>query len=301
MNLTQHPEYKKYLKDQEIMEAIKMALTPWLEDDDEAGKALKTAVSQLTILFQEYNRVMWQEFPFCQMCLGGCCVVGASEVAAIDAAALTILGYDLPVLPAQTHHNERACIYLGERGCTWPADWRPLKCMTFFSLGSGDWELESSDERYDRLTEALRVVFDKYLPAILGANHEIDTQKLAEPIEFSATLSQRLAKQFLPNNSSLHTHPPSFPPEPDPTTTALLAIAIIIEKIMANPPANIDQLLIDVEQFEWVVTGHPAQEDKILAEINGRYAAHTLPLSLQFSQDIQQYRQSTHQKNMEDS
>jgi len=298
MNLTQHPEYKKYLEDKEFTAAIQAASTLWLAENETAGLALKTAVSQLIVLFQEYNKVMWIEHPFCQMCLGGCCVVGASEVAPIDAAALAILGYDLPVLPAQTHHNDRACIYLGERGCTWPANWRPLKCMTFFSLGSGDWNLESSDGRYGHLEESLQAILDEYLPDILTSMLEIDTNDLVDPIQFAPLLSRQLTKQFLPFEMS-GAHSRSEIPIIDATAIALLAISSLIEKIMANPPANIDQLLTDVEQFEWVITSHPAQEDNILAEINGRYnTLNTLPLSLQFSQDIQQYRQSIN-KNME--
>ncbi|NHZ72040.1 MAG: hypothetical protein GWP17_03020 [Aquificales bacterium] len=298
MNLTQHPEYKKYLSDQNETVAIQEKLTAWVEVNVAAGQVLKTAVSQLSTLFQEYNRVMWQEFPFCQMCLGGCCVVGASEVTPMDAAALTVLGHRLPNLPPQTHHNERACIYLGERGCTWPANWRPLKCMTFYSLGSGDWQLDSSDERYGRLTQALQAVFDEHLANILGKNSGIDTNELAEPIEFAATLSQRLAKQFLPKHSSLSTHHSS--PSPNPTTTALLGIAELTEHILSDPPEMADQLLADLEQFEWVVTGHPAREKEILAEINGRYTPHTHKHAnyQQFSQHIQQYQKSIN-KNLE--
>lgn len=299
MNLTQHPEYAKYLKDQDTTDAMRTALPLWIVENVGAGQALETAVFQLIALFQEYNRVMWQEHPFCQMCLGGCCVVGASEVAPIDAAALAILGHVIPVLPAQTHHTERACIYLGEHGCSWPANWRPLKCMTFFSLGSGDWQLDSSDARYSRLTEALQAILDKYLPDIMSNMLKIDTNDLADPILFNSILSHQLTKQFLPDDMNPDNGRSEIP-FIDPTATALLAIATLLDQILANPPANLDQLLLDIEQFEWVITGHPTKENELLVEINGRYLAYTSenPTSMQFSQDIEHYLADTHQ-NME--
>ena len=299
MNLRQHPEYEKYLVDQALINTVKVDLTSWLADNEEAGVLLKTAVLQLIILFQEYNREMWKNFPFCKMCLGGCCVVGASEISPMDAAALTVLGHDLPILPEQTHHNERACIYLGEQGCTWPANWRPLKCMVFFSLGSGDWSLDSLDKRYGRLTDVLQAVFDKYLPSILGKNNETNTQSLADPILFAPLLSRLLANKFLPESISGDNG--RFPAIPlDSTATALLAIALMTEQILTNPPAIADQLLADLEQFEWVVNGHPSQENRILIEINSHNSASQLPISLQFDEHIQQYRQSIHINNSED-
>jgi hypothetical protein len=290
MNLSQHPEYEKYLADRDLVYSIQAQLAEWLEVNEEAGGALTTAVSQLVNLFQEYNRVMWQVFPFCRMCLGGCCVVDASEVTAVDAAALTVLGHHLPVLPPQTHHDKRACIYLGEEGCTWPANWRPLKCMTFYSLGSGDWQLESSDERYDRLTQALRAVLDAHLPGILGEDSGIDTEELADPIAFAKTLSHLIAAQFLPE-TMLSENGRSPSPLPDATTIALLAIAEISGQLLTNPPDMADQLLADLEQFEWIVIGHPAREIEILAELNGRYTPHIHEhvTYLQFTQQIQKY------------
>lgn len=300
MNLRKHPEYEKYLADQALTNTIEVDLTRWLANNEEAGGLLKTAVLQLIVLFQEYNRQMWKNFPFCQMCLGGCCVVGASDISPMDAAALTVLGHDLPILPAQTHHDERACIYLGERGCTWPANWRPLKCMVFFSLGSGDWQLDSLDKRYGRLTDVLQAVFDKYLPAILGENNETDSQSLADPILFAPLLSRLLANKFLPEDISGDNG--RFPIIPlDPTATALLAIAVMTEKVLTNPPAIADQLLSDLEQFEWVINGHPSQENRILIEINNHNSASQLPISLQFDEHIQQYRQSEHINNSEHS
>lgn len=302
MNLTQHPEHEKYLKDHDVTNAIKTALASWLKEHEEEGKALKTAVFQLTTLFQEYNQMMWQEFPFCQMCLGGCCVVGASEVSAMDAAALSVLDHELPVLPAQTHHSERACIYLGEQGCTWPSNWRPLKCMIFFSLGSGDWQLESSDDRYGRLTQGLQAVLDEHLPLILDSDSSIEAGELAEPIEYAASLSHRLAAQFLPLAIRENTgRSPS--PLVDPTTATLLAMAVLTEQIFSEPLLVMaDQLLADLEQYEWVVTGHPAQEKEILEVINGRYLPHIHehPIYMQFTKNVQQYQQSL-QNNLEET
>ncbi|KAA3656173.1 MAG: hypothetical protein DWQ04_31860 [Chloroflexi bacterium] len=295
MNLLKHPEYKKYLADRELVDAVRAALVAWMDGNEAAGDGLKTAVSHLTTLFQKYNQVMWQAYPFCRMCLGGCCVVGASEVTPIDVAALTVLGHDLPVLPEQTHHDERACVYLGEQGCTWPADWRPLKCMTFFSLGSGDWQLESADEDYGRLTQALQAIFEKYLPTILGEDHAIDVRTLVDPIQFAPMLSRALADVYLPEGmggengyfgGAQYRRLPTT--DADPISSALMFIAEVIEQIVENPNKDDDTLLADLEQFEWILTGQPSKLKGMLGVLNGRYATTSSnSIHAQFSQHIQ--------------
>ena len=285
MNLAEHPEYDKYLSDREFVEAVRTKLLDWMQKDETAASELKTAVFHLTTLFQEYNRVMWQAFPFCKMCLGGCCVVGASEVTAIDVAALTVLGHDLPILPNQTHHNERACVYLGEKGCTWPNQWRPLKCMTFFSLGSGSWQLDEADADYGRLSQALQVVFDAHLPAIFGGNSNIDTEEVVEPIQFAAKLSHQLAELLLPEAiRNKRNNTPTD--EPDPITNAFLFIASSMERITENPTEEDEMLLADLAQFEWILTGQPANMKVLLEEINGRYATSANPIHVQFNHHI---------------
>lgn len=290
MNLTTHPEYQKYLSDKDATLAVQALLIPWAATNAVAENKLKTAVVLLTALFQEYNQVMWHDFPFCQMCLGGCCVVGASNITPFDSAALTILGHDLPVLPVQTHHNEKACIYLGKRGCTFPAAWRPLKCMTFFSLGSGDWQLASSDERYDRLTAGLQAVLDTYLPAILGDVTEIDAAELADPIQFAASLTRQLTALFLPEEIGKD-NGRSLPPILDAAAIALLFIATATAETLNHPTLGDEVLLADLEQFEWIVTGLPAHKKEMLEEINGRYLPTpvTIPMHTQFNQQIELY------------
>lgn len=270
MILSQHPEYEKYVADRAFTEAVWVELALWVEEHEAESQQLKTAVSRLIALGKQYNQIMWQAFPFCRMCLGGCCVVGASEVTAMDAAALFVLEETLPELPQQTRHDERACIYLGDRGCTWPALWRPLKCMLFFSLGRGHWQLESSDKRYDELRQALQAVLDESLPKIMG-DYLIDTDELAEPISFAATLAQRLAAQFLPPHLARENG--RFPAHTD-SRQPLLDIPMLTTQLLADPPDMCDQFLSDLEQLEWILAGHPANEDDLLAEINGRYAPH---------------------------
>jgi hypothetical protein len=295
MRLTRHPEYEKYLDDQELVTAVLAILDPWLAAQGEAEQVWETAVFRLSAMFQEYNRVMWQVFPFCSSCLGGCCVAGASVVTPLDAAALGVLGFDLPMLPAQTHHDDHACIYLGARGCTWPAAWRPFKCMAFFSLGRTGWQLVSADADYSQLTEALQAVLDRHLPAILGEEAAALTRQLTDPIQFAAVLSMLLAQRFLPGDwDGENGRSPIIPLTA--AATALNFIAEIMEQILLDPPDMADQLMMDLEQFEWVVTGHPALEREILAEINSHYATHTQehPVYRQFCQHIQQYSNAAH-------
>jgi hypothetical protein len=211
--------------------------------------------------------------------------VGASAVTPVDGAALAALDHDLPDLTARTHHSDHACIYLGETGCAWPVDWRPLKCMVFFSTGRGGWEMENEDAEYGRLTAALRTVLQKHLPDMLGETGERLLDGLVEPVSFAAALSAALAARYFPEqwpeNGRL--------PLPDPDANALRFIAEAGERLLADPDAD-EQMLADLARFQWIVTGKPAHSQEMLAEMNGRYQTGGAPARAAFSEQIRRYR-----------
>jgi hypothetical protein len=67
-------------------------------------------------------------------------------------------------------------------------------------------------------------------------------------------------------------------------------IAEAIEQIAENPNAEDDALLADLEQFEWILTGQPANQKEMLGELNGRYApTASNPIHAQFSEHIQPF------------
>ena len=131
MELRQHPEYHTYRQhkatDQRYRQAIgawkacgapietEKGLRPWTFERTQA------LVNSLVRLFQAYNQVLWEQFPYCQPCCGGCCVVGAVDIKPFDWVALALLGQAMPTLPERIGVTERHCIYLTETGCAWPA------------------------------------------------------------------------------------------------------------------------------------------------------------------------------------
>ena len=67
-------------------------------------------VRSLVHMFQAYNRVLWEQFPYCRACGGGCCVLDASRVGPFDGLALALLDLPLPALPDRIAAHERECI-----------------------------------------------------------------------------------------------------------------------------------------------------------------------------------------------
>lgn len=235
-------------------------------------------------LFHAYNRVLWRHFPYCGQCLGGCCVVDAADLKAVDYVALALLEEELPQRPARSPVSEAACIYLTPQGCSWPAVWRPIKCATFYCLGSGDWRLDAADARYEEITEALQEAVGEHLPAV-GQHVPLDEQALLDllpdPVAFAGALAERLDETLV---TALRTRYPALVPEEaagsgeagDPTADALAFIAEAVEALHDAPPApdglSADQLLADLETLEWVLLGRPARAEALLAEMAERYA-----------------------------
>ena len=179
--------------------------------------------------------------------------------------------------------SEAACIYLTPQGCSWPAAWRPIKCATFYCLGSGDWRLDAADARYEEITEALRRAVAHHLPAV--AQHvELDEGELLDllpdPVAFAGALAEWLDETLV---AALRARYPALLPEEaagtsqdgDSTTDALAFIAEAVDALHDAAPApdglSADQLLADLETLEWVLLGRPEQGEALLAQMAERY------------------------------
>ncbi|MCA9874636.1 MAG: hypothetical protein KC441_13295 [Anaerolineales bacterium] len=299
MELTLHPEYEQYQADQALLARMGPAVAAWLA----GGRSLKTEtavfspaavrqlLAELVELFHAYNRVLWQEFDFCRQCRGGCCVVGASQVTAVDALALTVLNEPLPDLPAQTHHDDRACVYLGDGGCTWPARWRPLKCQVFYCLGSGNWRLDAADAWYGRLTRRLQQTVTEHWPTLLR-DYEAQSGRtladlLADPLHFAEALTAVLDEWLIkPLETQLGVDDllpdePVYPHDAEPAPQTGAFIAEMMDRLEALPLGEtaVADLYTDLETLQWVAAGHPDNSQALLAEIDAHCAAPHLPES----------------------
>ncbi len=280
MEIGEHREYDLYLRDGALARGCGTAVTRWQAE----GGVVETAVGPRTIeqagqfaaalqtLFQAYNRVLWQAFPYCRECGGGCCVVGASDMRLLDGVALALLDEPFPALPAQVTNRPGICIYLVDNRCAWPAAWRPLKCAAFYCLGSGQWELDARDERYGRITRQLAGVLDEYLPEVLRPYAADLRETLPDPITFANVLDTAVDKIF---TQALVARFPDLRPAAEQSTDSaadiLAQIAALTEQIW-QMPGDTTQYLADLEMLEWIALGRPENGAELLMEMDGRYA-----------------------------
>ncbi|NKQ37738.1 MAG: hypothetical protein HF973_19265 [Chloroflexi bacterium] len=303
MEIGEHVEYGLYLRDGALARGCGTAVARWQVE----GGVVETAVGPWTMaqarqfflalqeMFQAYNRVLWQAFPYCRQCGGGCCVVGASDMRLLDGVALALLAEPFPALSAQVTNRPGICIYLVDNRCAWPSTWRPLKCAAFYCLGSGQWELDARDERYGRITHRLAGALDEYLPEVLRPYAAALREALPDPIAFADLLdtavdeifTQALAARF-PDLS------PAVEPQTDPAAEILAQIAKLSEQVW-QMSGDTAQYLADLEMLEWIVLGRPGNGMKLLVEMDGRYAdkSHNQPMR----QLIRAIRSSTSQRS----
>ena len=281
MEIGDHVEYGLYLGDGVLARACGTAVTRWRAE----GGVVETAVGPWTMvqarhfflalqaMFQAYNRVLWQAFPYCRACGGGCCVVGASDMRLLDGAALALLDESFPALPAQATNRPGICIYLVDNRCAWPEGWRPLKCAAFYCLGSGQWELDARDERYGRITHQLEGVLDDCLPEALRPYAAGLREALPDPIAFADVLDTAVGEIF---TQAFITRFPDLVPaaerQTNPAAEILAQIAALTEQVW-QMPGDTTQYLADLEMLEWIVLGRPENGHELLAEMDGRYAA----------------------------
>jgi len=313
MKLEGHPEYIQSLRDRETVARCRRAIEEWRAE----GLALEAPaydlswtpasalglVDELRALFHAYNAVLWEQYPYCRACGGQCCVNEASHVGWFDGVAIALLGASLPDLPANLAATDRACIYLAGQACSLPAEWRTIKCWSFFCLG-GLWARSTTwsdavplGERYHDLTAALRATLHEHLPGALRRYERVHGDPLIDhlhdPADFAAALEDALWEVLIgPLHARYPLHDESEPEplsaEADPDARAqevLTFISEAMELVLVDPPpvpaelqTTVAQLLEDLELFEWIVVGQPAHGTRLLREIASRYAAAPGPI-----------------------
>jgi hypothetical protein len=289
---SRHPEYRAYVRDLEHSQRCRQAVEAWRASGEPvvAGQyalcwtfeRAQGFVGALGRLFRAYNAVLWERFPYCSRCFGGCCVLSATHVGTFDVLALAMLGAPYPALPQRIRAGAWDCIYLAARGCAWPAAWRPIKCWAFYcALGepAGD------------LVAQLRQVVRDLMPGALRAYEEVEhtalLDRLEDPVVFAGALKEALVDVFV---APLGEHYPAIAQStpdgravhsPEDLRADLLAVLgeIAQQACAASWPvprgseAADTQLLADLETLEWIVVGHPQDGAERLCEMGGRYAS----------------------------
>jgi hypothetical protein len=213
MKLTQHSEYTGvYLRNQAAFQHCQQAVADWKASNKTIAvpayglhwsyETARLFVQELSRLFQAYNQVLWENFHYCRQCGGQCCVVDASNVQAFDHLAIALLDRAAPALPDNITARDHQCIYLLNRRCSWPEEWRTIKCWSFYCLGVGPWQPGSSvGELRGAIIVQLRQVVCAHLPAQLQQYEAISgislTDPLDDPVHFSEILHQALAEIFV--------------------------------------------------------------------------------------------------------
>ncbi|MEZ4725682.1 MAG: hypothetical protein R3E79_00950 [Caldilineaceae bacterium] len=312
MDLTHHTEYQSvYLHHQTLAQGCQTAVAAWQASGESLPVAewelqwtpatAHTFVGAMRQLFQAYNHVLWQEFHYCRQCGGQCCVVDASDVRPFDLIALALLALAPPVLPPRIAANPQDCIYLAGSQCTWPTDWRTIKCWSFYCLGSGPWPVTAAlGELHDAVTKRLQAVVTTHLPEPLRLYERTQgmhfADHLADPVAFAHTLHAACHTLLV---APLHTRFPTFPLDlpllvqpkathtpiflmPDPDFSEFITAAT--EELYASPPdvpagvtSSTDQLLSDLDTLTWIIENQPAQRPQLLAELYTRYAGAPVP------------------------
>lgn len=310
MKLIQHPEYQRvYIANEEAFRRCEQAITQWRARNDIISvpaygltwtyESAREFVYELSALFQEYNRILWSGFNYCRQCGGQCCVADASKVQPFDLLAITLLGQSAPVLAENISASERQCIYLVNRQCSWPAEWRTIKCWSFYCLGPGPWQPGASiSEMRSAITRELQQLVRTRLPAPLQRYEAIRGITLADalddPVAFSEALQNAIFAIFVTPlkevypiiDPQLSNNSDNTPPEPGDTLTTNLSldnqvtvfIAETVEEVCETPPAvleeltiSVEQLLQDLETLQWIIGGHPSHGPKLLQEMYLHY------------------------------
>jgi len=316
VKLTQHPEYPDYIQTRESYKRCQQAMAAWrskpepIRVDEYSLLWTYADVSNFMLalarMFDEYNRVLWEEFPYCQECSGGCCCLNAAHVCDFDLLALVLLNQPLPVLTGDIYATGGDCIYLTSHGCAWPAGWRTLKCWIFYCLGGGVWNLtDTFDKRYTHITKKLTAVISRGIPEQLRVYQTISGESLgdylSDPLDFDQVLGQAIFEILIsPLDDRFHVLGDDSLKCLDSrrgsqkwlgSTGSKLdeeAFAFIAEvvELLSEPSLSIlvgldmstGQLLSDTETMEWILLEKPENGLERLTDIYQRYALTPAPV-----------------------
>lgn len=302
MDSHKHPEFDRFERDRELVTTCRRAVRRWIDQGTTIRAAdgvqwtpesARAFIEEIGRLFRQYNLVLWRTFSYCRRCQGGCCVVGASQVTVFDALALALLEEPFPELAPRA--AEADCIYLGAQGCRWPQGWRPIKCWSFYCLGSGDWTLDAADERYKQITQALQGVVQRWLPGVVReaekAGRPAHQRFLTDPIAFANALGATLFDLFVAPFSSAYGL--AVEPQPGPSAgdwhlsigasavdAALAFVAGAVDTVYEGSQDNADNgsddainaFMADLEYLEWLLVTRPPRMRDELETLQRRYA-----------------------------
>ncbi|MBO0789700.1 MAG: hypothetical protein J2P36_01970 [Ktedonobacteraceae bacterium] len=310
MKLTQHPEYQNvYLYDEKAFQHVHEAIIRWKANEDVIPapdyslhwtyESTRSFVLSLSRLFQEYNRVIWDRFHYCRQCGGQCCIAGASDARPFDLIAISLLNQSTPRLQENITAQGRECIYLSNRRCSWPSEWRPIKCWSFYCLGAGPWKADASiGELRSAIATDLQQVVRDLLPTQLQRYEAVHGISLAsyldDPLSFSDALQRALFKIFVEPFNKLYpiidrglaSQRNAVQTQDTRIDDSLTFIAEIAEQVYEGPPVvpkelgvSPEQLLEDLESLQWITEGQPPHRPRLLKEMYLRYAKAPAPKS----------------------
>jgi hypothetical protein len=308
MKLKQHSEYQRvYVDNQVAFVRCQEAIAQWRVRNEiipvpEYGlhwtySSACVFVRALAHLFQEYNEVIWKRFHYCRLCGGQCCVAGASEVRIFDLLAVALLERSAPLLPEDITARPRECIYLMERRCSWPDEWRPLKCWAFYCLGPGPWKPDATySSLHGTIAGELQQVVRALLPDQLYHYEAVRkvtlTDTLDDPINFAYVLNDALVEIFVVPFDRVY---PVLVVEgqgnrrqgcdsrwlDDDIATFIVEITNQVDEdppvAPAELPISAQELLEDLDLLLWIIEGQPSDRARLLEGLSQRYAAAPLP------------------------
>jgi hypothetical protein len=292
MKRVHHPGYSPYRKARQASQLISQAVELWRE----SGLSIRVQkygliwtpesasefVESLARIFQAYNQTLWDIFPYCTLCQGGCCLVESPRISPFDMIALALLDEPFPFLPEYSLAQSQACVYLLSNRCAWPATWRTMKCWTFYCLGGEGWQLsDPHDTRYNQMATALLGILRQGMPpellAFEGLNGNTLTSNIINPLDFAEGLDHALEEIFVqPFNARFPTGVVYSMAEITDADTLLEGeifdtIANMVERIEVEQPGSSEETLADLEMLEMILFTMPENRLNLLHEIALRY------------------------------
>lgn len=292
MKRSDHPGYPSYHQSLKDSQRVRKAIASWKDSGQEIEvpryglqwrpDSLQQFVKKLAGSFQAYNQVLWQVYPYCTTCRGGCCLIESPRISPFDMVSLAILDEPYPTFPENSQVLRETCVYLLGRRCSWPAAWRTMKCWTFYCLGGEGWQLsDPHDIRYRQMAEDLKANLRQNMPPEINVYEVVTGEDLAErlidPLDFADSLNHVLEEIFVqpfdarfPLGVNLQNGRGS-PSAANPDPEALALISRVMDQFETETPELGEQILADLETIEMLVLTGQKISQTLLADLNLRY------------------------------